>query len=521
MSHLSATRNARVDHRQRAEVSPLVGLVSASMKTVMLLLAGVAVILGAATATAHENDVATTVVIDTDGGLDDAVALAMMLQDPALDVHAVLAGDGVADAATAAAQLARLVTSFNRRDVRVFAASGDPDFPSPAFRGRARSVIDAALPTAADVAEEPLRPQAYVEAGHRTTVLALGPLTRIAGALAADPELASGIERIVVSGDPDDPDDWNLDADRKAFEAIRTGPIPVVFVRPGTGGAKPGDWYTDQLAGGQRTAMGEVFLDRLLEDPEVRGHYLATLASFHDELAALFLVRSELFTEVSGGVFEPVNREATASAIAESLSRGRQRKDRVVFVDGPLPATVLRDDVRQRRDAILAANGPDEWFSQLLLNELHEHLGAYSIIGVKMGLRAAELLNAPQHAMTITSSTPATQPVSCLNDGLLVSTGSTPGRGLFTHIPGPPGTVEVSFAHNGRTVSLRLKDEYRARIRTVIQELLGRFTLEDDGYWEGVRDLGLDIWQGWHRRDLFEVVFDDIATDAGGEKGQP
>ncbi len=48
-----------------------------------------------------------------------------------------------------------------------------------------------------------------------------------------------------------------------------------------------------------------------------------------------------------------------------------------------------------------------------------------------MGLRAAELLNAPPHAMTIVSSAPPTQPVSCLNDGLLVATGSTPGRGLF------------------------------------------------------------------------------------------
>jgi hypothetical protein len=94
--------------------------------------------------------------------------------------------------------------------------------------------------------------------------------------------------------------------------------------------------------------------------------------------------------------------------------------------------------------------------------------------------------------------------VSCLNDGLLVSTGSTPGRNLFSHSPGPPGTVEATFAYNGRTVTLRLKKSYQERIRNTIQTLLTYTTLEDDAYWAGVRDLGLEIWKDWHRSDLFE-----------------
>lgn len=462
----------------------------------------------------HSHDGSSPVVVDTDLGLDDLVAVAMILQAPDVEVAAAVAGDGVADAATAAGQLTRLVAEFNRGDVVVFAAPVDPAFPPPPFRARARDAVDSALPGAAASEPRPWSPDAYLAAGHRTTVLALGPLTRIADALAASPRLAAGIGRVVVSGGPDDPADWNLAADRDALETIRSASVEVVFVRPGGRGSKPALWYTDRLAGGQGTALGEALLDRLLADAEVRAHYLGTLASFHDELAALYLLRPELFTEAGAGIVEPVDGDAAAAAIADALSGGRQRKDRVVFVDGPLPAEVLRDDVRARRDAILAANGPDEWFAQLLLNELHEHLGAYSIIGVKMGLRAAELLNAPQHAMTVVSSAPAEQPVSCLNDGLLVSTGSTPGRGLFSHTPGPPGTVVASFAYNGRTVELRLKDEYRTRIRTAIQGLLRHTTLEDDEYWEGVRELGLDIWQSWHRRDLFEARFTDpFSTD--------
>jgi inosine-uridine nucleoside N-ribohydrolase/formylmethanofuran dehydrogenase subunit E len=494
-----------------------------TLAVVALALAMSSVMMIAATqVAAHEGEALTPVVVDTDLGLDDAVALAMILQDPDLEILAAVAGDGVADAATGADQLARLVEAFNRTDVAVYRAPSDVTFHPPAFRGRARAAIDAALALEpAAVAARPLVPEAYLEPGHRTTVLALGPLTRVAGALTLTPEVVSGIERVVVSGDPDDPDDWNLSMDRGAFETVRSAGVPVTFVRPGDQGVKPGSWYTDHLMGGQRTALGEALLDRLLADPDVRGHYLAGLASFHDELAALYLTRPELFTAVAEGIVEPLDANQVAGAIADVLSRGRQRKDRVVFVDGPLPAEILRDDVRSRRDAILAANGPDEWFSQLLLNELHEHLGAYSIIGVKMGLRAAELLNAPQHAMTIVSSTPAEQPVSCLNDGLLVATGSTPGRGLFSHTPGPSGTVAATFAYNGRTVTLRLKDEYRARVRTTIQGLLERTSLDHDDYWDGVRELGLDIWLGWHRRDLFEIHFTEPSGDNPSLEIQP
>jgi len=424
----------------------------------------------------------------------------------------------VADADTAAGQLARLAATFNRPDVAVFAAQPEEAAPAPVFRPRAGAAIDAALTTPTAVTIQPMRPQAYLDVDHPTTVLVLGPLTRLAEALSAAPELASGIERIVVSGDPDQADDWNLAADPAAVETVRAAGLPIVFVRPGNKGLKPAQWYTTGLAGGQQTAIGEELLDRLLADPEVRAHYLVTLASFHDELAALYVMRPELFTMVAPGIVEPLDGNEAAVAIADALSRGRQRKDRVVFIDGPLPATVLRDDVRARRDAILAANGPDEWFAQLLLNELHEHLGAYSVIGVKMGLYAAELLNAPQHAMKVVSEAPAAQPLSCLNDGLLVSTGSTPGRGLFSHLPGPPGTVEATFSYNGRSLTLRLKNEYKERISAVIRALLASFTLEDDGYWEGVREFGLDIWQNWHRRELFLVIPNE--TTATGDDGR-
>jgi hypothetical protein len=123
-----------------------------------------------------------------------------------------------------------------------------------------------------------------------------------------------------------------------------------------------------------------------------------------------------------------------------------------------------------------------------------------------MGLRAAELLNAPQHGMQIVSYVAPRPPASCLNDGLIVATGCTPGRIRFKHEPRADEPIEAAFEYNGRRIVLRLKPAYRERVRTRFAELLEKHTLDDHEYWHGVRAIGLDVWENWHRRDLFETV---------------
>jgi pyrimidine-specific ribonucleoside hydrolase len=140
-------------------------------------------------------------------------------------------------------------------------------------------------------------------------------------------------------------------------------------------------------------------------------------------------------------------------------------------------------------------------------------LGAYSVLGVKMGLRAAELLNAPQHGMKIVSHVPARPPFSCLNDGLIISTGCTPGRLLFRHIPAASERVAASFEYNGRRITLGLKAEYRQKLNSAFATLVSEHEREDHAYWHGVRQLGLEIWENWHRRDLFEVIDAPAASD--------
>jgi len=336
------------------------------------------------------------VVIDTDMGVDDAVALALALQSPQISIVSIVACEGAAGRAAAVHNVERLLDAFNRQEIQVFASDLAGSAPPPDIRERAEAMVGAALPETSVWLRLPFAPEAYRSPAGPTTVLALGPLTQLAAALERRPGLASAIERVVVAGDPADRESWNLIRDPEAVRSVRRAGVRLQFVAARGRAAKPEAWHLRGLPESRSTSLADSFLDRLLAQPAAREHYLESLGQLHDELAVLYLLEPQLFeASRSGDVLMPREGVDVGARIAELMRRGRQLKQPVVLSDRSLPDVMLQEDLRARRDAIVAANGEDEWTAELLLNELHEHLGAYSIIGVKMGLRAAELLNAP------------------------------------------------------------------------------------------------------------------------------
>jgi inosine-uridine nucleoside N-ribohydrolase len=469
----------------------------------------VGVCLASPWALAHDVERQAPVVIDTDMGLDDAVTLALALQSPWANIVSIVACEGASGREKGVENLERMLNLFNRGDIALFApAETSGTQAPPPFRGFAEGSIAAALPEPIEPIHRPFSAGAYTSPDGQTVVLALGPLTNLAAALHAEPEVKEHILKVIFAGAATPDESWNVRFDPEALAAVQLAGVPLVFVVPDERCArKPEAWRTGELSLGQGTSIGESFVKRLLSEPEVRQHYLEQFQSFHDELVFLYLADPTLFWgKGRQDLLLPNSRLGIGNLFMRLLSDGRQGKDRVVFVEGSLPDGVLQRDVRERKARIIANNGQTEWFAQLLLNELHEHLGAYSIIGVKMGLRAAELLNAPQHGMHVISHVKPGPPASCLNDGVIVATGCTPGRALFSCQPLEPPTIAVSFEYNHRRITLELKDEYRLKIKNRITQLLEQYTLEDHEYWHGVRELGLDIWENWHRRDLFDVL---------------
>ncbi len=469
------------------------------LTTLLLLLINVAL--------GHEPDQRPVVVIDTDMGLDDAVTLAMALQSPDVDVVAIIACEGAASREKALSHLEHMLKLFNRPDIPLYAAAAvAAPASAPAFRPFAEESVGRALSGAPSPSHRPFSADAYGGAP-KLTMLALGPLTNLAAALKARPEIKDRVERVIVAGALDPKRNWNLAYDAEAWAAVGTSGLRLEFVAPGLTTGKPQSWQQGELVIGPGTSIGENFIRRLLAERRTREHYISTWPGFSDELAFLYCADSDLFARGDqAGVVTPRDSQPVLRSFTRCVGEGRQRKQRVVFEDGPLPEATLQPDLRQRRAAIIAKNGEVEWFVELLTSELHDHLGAYSVIGAKMGLRAAELLNAPPHTMKVTSSTAAGPPVSCLNDGVIVATGSTPGRGLFTHAPEGAGSTKVRFAYNGREIVLSVKAEFREKIAAEIGRLERQYGLTRHEYWDGVRQVALDMWENWHRCELFEVT---------------
>ena len=187
----------------------------------------------------------TALYFDCDTGIDDSLALAYLLASPEI----VLAGIGTVSGNTTAAQAARntlgLLALADRDDVPV--AIGAHDFLSHGYDGGAPHVHGddgvggVALPEPSRAVAEGTAADLLIRLSHEHAgslqVLAVGPLTNLAAALAQDPTLPSRIARVtlmggaaLVPGNITALAEANIGNDPEAAAAVFAAGWPVVVV---------------------------------------------------------------------------------------------------------------------------------------------------------------------------------------------------------------------------------------------------------------------------------------------------
>jgi purine nucleosidase len=152
-----------------------------------------------------------SLVIDTDGGIDDAVALWWALSRPDVEVLAVLATWGNVGADGAAANVARILAAAGRPDIPVALGVDGPIGPTPLGRRRRHVHGEDGLGGCADrwptgdagLAAEPageLLARLTAERPGEVSLVTVGPLSTVAHALRAEPGIASRVRSLTVMG---------------------------------------------------------------------------------------------------------------------------------------------------------------------------------------------------------------------------------------------------------------------------------------------------------------------------------
>ena len=146
------------------------------------------------------------VIIDTDPGTDDAIALMMALNSPGLDVLALTTVGGNAALRHTTRNALRVLEYMGRTDVPVFRGSARPlkgRFTyGYYFHGPAGLTVHLPLPAGRpqpDAAPEYIMRKTREQPGELTLV-ALGPLTNVARALLREPSVAQWTKELVVMG---------------------------------------------------------------------------------------------------------------------------------------------------------------------------------------------------------------------------------------------------------------------------------------------------------------------------------
>jgi len=152
-------------------------------------------------------------------------------------------------------------------------------------------------------------------------------------------------------------------------------------------------------------------------------------------------------------------------------------------------------------------NKNKEEFNKIYLSSLfHGNLDPYVVYGVKMGLYAKELLKFKEGKLIVYSETRSEPPLGYLNDGIMVSTGSTIGRDLF-YIVSSSDTPSAIFYYQGKSVRLKVRPEKIDFLKEKLDETYKKFGDTSEEYKNKAKEVSLYVLENFSNQDLFEVIF--------------
>jgi purine nucleosidase len=147
------------------------------------------------------------VIIDTDPGTDDAMAIMLALNSPEFDVRALTVVPGNVTAAQGLDNALRMVSLANRCDIVVAGGAQHPLFQklvTAEFWHGKNGLANVELPPGKCKKDSRWAPDLIIEmvhaSPHEITLVPIGPLTNIALAIQKDPSIVPLVKEVVIMG---------------------------------------------------------------------------------------------------------------------------------------------------------------------------------------------------------------------------------------------------------------------------------------------------------------------------------
>ena len=470
------------------------------MKRILFTLS---LVLAAGTMAAHPWKPTHYVIIDTDGGIDDMRAISLLLASPDVRVMGITTSGGALTAERAWIKVRSMLNAFHHEGLPVGINRGS----SPAARNLS---VPASMIYGDETGLDPSAAGGHIDLiarllEHEPTkisFISLGSLNTAYSAWVRIPAFREQVKQVVWSSNSlAELSGFNYELDTDAAANLLASDLPLRVIS-----AASGLFYDDSLLGKLQncpTRYGKMTASTF--GSATGSHEFAFRAT--DEMVALWLQFPDLFEEkeLETRTFHQLAEGAPANENYMKMIRGETVERNQVIRVIPTDPAFYFEDLEPFVTEIIEKYGIDEWTSGVLGNELHRHLGVYAIIGVKMGIRAREYFNTGVDEFFMTSYAGKQQPLSCMIDGLMVSTGSTPGHALLEVVESESPSPSATFRYKDVTIKLTLKPEIAAKIASELREYNFVYGLDSNIYWELVRKSAIRYWRDFSRHEIFII----------------
>jgi inosine-uridine nucleoside N-ribohydrolase len=237
------------------------------------------------------------VIIDTDPGTDDAMAIILALNSPELKVEALTVVPGNVDGRQGLENALKIVSLAGRCDVIVAGGAQHPlnqKLITAQFWHGKNGLANVELPASKCKADSRFGPDLIIEMVHKypheITLIPVGPLTNIALAVSKDPSIASLVKDIVIMGGSITGGNVNGAAEANIYNDPEAAAI--VF---------NAGWMVTMVGSdvGERTLITRKYLAELQSSHGPQSDFIAKIAEF-------YLNRSEKSGYSGAAMYDPL-----------------------------------------------------------------------------------------------------------------------------------------------------------------------------------------------------------------------